>query len=62
MKAWVLRRQERVWVGGQLTWNDITGVHGIFVLDETEAVHQLDFGDVASAMGREVGLNIGLGR
>jgi hypothetical protein len=46
----------------RLTWDDIAGVHGIFVLDETEAVHELDFGDVAGAMGREVGLNIGLGR
>ena len=49
-------------MGWQLTWNNIAGVHGIFVLDETEAVHELDFGDIAGAMGREVGLNIGLGR
>lgn len=49
-------------MGWQLTRDDITGVHGIFVLDEAEAIHELDFSDVAGAMGREVGLNIGLGR
>jgi hypothetical protein len=45
-----------------LTWDNITRVHGVFVLDETEAIHELDFGDLASTMGREMGLNISLGR
>lgn len=43
------------------TRHDITCVHSIFVLDEAEAVHKLDLGDLASAMGVEVVLNIGLG-
>lgn len=44
------------------TWNDIPGIHGVLVLDETEAVHKLDLGNLSGAMGREVRLNIGLGR
>lgn len=51
--GWAGSRESR-----QLTRNNITRVHGIFVLDETKAVHQLDLGDFASAMGREMGLNI----
>jgi len=41
--------------------HDVTRVHCIFVLDEAKAVHELDLGDLASAMGVEVVLNIGLG-
>lgn len=48
-------------LGGRLTRNDISGIHGILVLDEAEAIHELDLGDLASAMGRKVGFNIGLG-
>lgn len=33
----------------------------VFVLDEPEAVHELDLGNLAGAMGVEVVLNIGLG-
>ena len=44
-----------------LTWDNIPGVHGILILDETEAIHELDFGDLASAMSGEVRLDIGLG-
>lgn len=43
------------------TGYDVTCVHCIFVLDEAKAVHELDLGDLASAMGVEVVLNIGLG-
>jgi hypothetical protein len=46
---------------GQHTRHDITCVHGIFVLDKAESVHKLDLGDLASAMGVEVVLNVGLG-
>jgi hypothetical protein len=28
-----------------LTWDDIFGIHGIFVLYEAEAIHELDFLD-----------------
>lgn len=41
--------------------NNVTGVHGIVVFNETEAVHELDLGDLASAMGLEVSFDIGLG-
>lgn len=47
--------------GGQLTRHNVTGVHGILVLDEAEAIHELDLDNLAGAMGRKVGLNIGLG-
>ena len=50
-------RQKR----GQLTRDNILSVHGILVLDETEAVHQLDLGDFSGSMSRKVSLNIGLG-
>jgi hypothetical protein len=43
------------------TWHNIPGVHGILVLDEAEAVHELDLGDLTGAMFREVSLDIGLG-
>jgi hypothetical protein len=41
------------------TWHDIARIHRIFVLDETEAVHELDLGDFTSAMGGEVAFNVG---
>lgn len=44
-----------------LTGNDIACIHCILVLDEAEAIHELDLGDFASAMGLEMGLDIGLG-
>lgn len=43
------------------TWDDITRIHGVLVLDEAEAIHELDLGNLAGAMGVEVVLNIGLG-
>lgn len=46
---------------GRLTRDNILSVHGILVLDETEAVHQLDLGDFSGSMSRKVSLNIGLG-
>lgn len=46
---------------GRLTGHNVTGVHGILVLDEAEAIHELDLDNLAGAMGRKVGLNIGLG-
>lgn len=46
---------------GIRTGHNVTRVHRIFVLDEAKAVHELDLGDLASAMGVEVVLNIGLG-
>jgi hypothetical protein len=48
--------------GGRLTWNHIPGVHGILVLNETKAIHELDLGDLTGTVGREVRLDIGLGR
>ena len=43
-----------------LTWNDIARVHGIFVLDEAETVHEFNFCNLAGAMGLEMSFNIGL--
>lgn len=48
-------------MGRRLTRNDVSRIHGILVLDEAEAIHELDLGDLASAMGSEVAFNIGLG-
>lgn len=45
----------------KLTWDDVPGIHGVLVLDETEPIHELDLGDLARPMGREVSLDIGLG-
>lgn len=44
-----------------LTRNDIARIHRVLVLDKTEAVHELDLGNLASAMGREVGFNVSFG-
>ena len=45
----------------KLTRDDVAGIHGVLVLDEAEAVHELDLGDLASAMGLEMSLNFSLG-
>jgi hypothetical protein len=44
-----------------LTRNDITGIHGILVFDEPEAIHELDLGDLSGAMSVEMGLDISFG-
>ena len=43
------------------TRDHISRIHGVLVLDEAEAVHELNFHDLPGAMGVEVVLNIGLG-
>lgn len=48
-------------LGAMESWDHITRVHGIFVLDEAKAIHELDLGNLAGAMGVEVVLNVGLG-
>jgi hypothetical protein len=45
----------------RLTGNDVACVHAVFVLDEAEAVHELDLGDLTSSMAGEVVLDVGLG-
>ena len=40
--------------------DDIARIHGVLVLDEAEAIHELDFHDLTGAMGIEVILDIGL--
>lgn len=42
------------------TRHDIARIHGILVLNKAEAVHELDFGDLASSMGGEMLLNVTL--
>jgi len=43
-------------------WDDIPGVHGVLILNEAEAVHNLDLCDLAGAMLGEMSLDVGLGR
>lgn len=43
------------------TWNDVASVHSILILDESETVHKLHFGNLSGAVGRKVSLDIGLG-
>ena len=45
----------------RLTWYHVTRIHGILVLDEAEAIHELDLHDLPGTMGVEVILDIGLG-
>lgn len=45
----------------ELTRNDITGIHSVVVLNESETIHELDLGDVAGAMGLEMILDIFFG-
>lgn len=51
----------RVGVCGMLTRNDVARVHRILVFDKAESIHQLNLGNLTSAMGREVSFDIGLG-
>ena len=44
------------------TWDNIAGIHGILVLNETKAVHDLDLLDDSGAVGSKVLLDIFLGR
>lgn len=44
-----------------LTWNHVSSIQRILVLDKTEAVHKLDLGDLTGAMLGEMGLDVGLG-
>ena len=41
-----------------LTRHDIPSVHGVFILDESEAIHELDFRDLSCAMLSEVRLDV----
>lgn len=45
-----------------LTWNDIPGIHGILVFNESKAAHELDLGDLTSTMSGKMGLDICLRR
>jgi hypothetical protein len=44
-----------------LTWDDVSCIPGIFVLNEAKAIHELNLGDFASAMATEMFFDIGLG-
>ena len=50
MQGWELR-----------TRNHIARIHSVFVLDEAEAIHELNLGNLARTMGVEVILDISLG-
>jgi hypothetical protein len=43
------------------TWNHVSRIHSILVLDEAEAVHELDLGDFACAVGSKMRFDIVLG-
>jgi hypothetical protein len=45
----------------KLTWDYVTGIHSIIVLNEAKAIHEFDLGDLSSAMGSKVVLDINLG-
>lgn len=45
----------------KLTWNDISCIHSIIILNETEAIHELDLNNLSGAMSSEVSFNVGLG-
>jgi hypothetical protein len=45
----------------RLTRYNIARVHGVFVLDEAEAVHQLDFRNLTRPMSTEVFFDVLLG-
>jgi hypothetical protein len=45
----------------ELTRNDVARIHCVLILNEAKTVHELHLSDVASAMGREVGFDFGLG-
>lgn len=57
----MLRRDKAGQSSVRLTRDDITGIHRILVLDEAEAIHELHLSNLPGAMGRKVGLDIGLG-
>ena len=59
LNSWVNTATESM--ASSLTWNHVSGIQRILVLDKTEAVHKLDFGYFTSAMLGEMGLDIGLG-
>ena len=44
-----------------LTWDHIARIHGIFILQKAEAVHEFDLGDLASSMALEVLFDVLLG-
>lgn len=48
-------------IGTMESRNYVTRVHCILVLDEAEAIHQLNLSDLAGAVGLEMGLYLGLG-
>jgi len=47
-------------VGSMEGWDNVPGVHGVLVLNETEAIHEFDFGDFASTMRGEMRFDVSL--
>lgn len=43
------------------TRNDIASVHCVLILNEAEAIHEFDLGDLTSAMCLEMSLDVCLG-
>jgi len=41
-----------------LTWDNVSSIQRIFILNETKAIHNLDVGNLASALAVEVIFNV----
>lgn len=55
----MVRKISCTWIGGgELTWDDISGIHFVLIFDEAKAIHELDFLDGTSSMSFEVFLDI----
>ena len=44
--------------GESPTWNNVSRIHCIVILDKPEPIHELNLGDIASSMRFEVFLDI----
>lgn len=43
-----------------LTRDDVAGVHGVLVLDESKPIHEFDLGNFTRSMGGKVAFDVGL--
>lgn len=48
-------------MSGDITWNHISRIHGILILEKAEAIHEFDFCNLASSMALEMLFDILLG-
>jgi hypothetical protein len=48
-------------MSGSITWNHISRIHSILILEKAEAIHKFDLCDLASSMAFEMLLDVLLG-